>query len=118
MSIGRAADHLGVSVETLRYYEAQGLVEPERTTSGHRVYLQRALDALHVVCAMRAAGLSMAQVRALIAAKTDDPAAVRVAQARAALAAIDDELEARQHAIARARDLTRGWLAQLEGTGL
>lgn len=38
MKIGELAARSGVSVRSLRYYEQQGLLTPERTRAGHRVY--------------------------------------------------------------------------------
>lgn len=38
MSIGQAAKEPGVSIPTLRRWEAQGKIQPERTLSGHRRY--------------------------------------------------------------------------------
>ena len=39
ISTGRLAKAAGVNVETVRFYEREGLLpEPERTTSGHRRY--------------------------------------------------------------------------------
>lgn len=38
ISIGQAAERLGVSISTLRRWEAQGKLVAERTTSGHRRY--------------------------------------------------------------------------------
>ena len=38
VSIGQAAKELGVSIPTLRRWEAQGKIRPERTPSGHRRY--------------------------------------------------------------------------------
>ena len=38
VSIGQAAKELGVSIPTLRRWEAQGKIKPERTPSGHRRY--------------------------------------------------------------------------------
>ena len=36
--IGKAAEVLGVSIPTLRRWEAEGRISPERTSSGHRRY--------------------------------------------------------------------------------
>ncbi|RQR47407.1 MerR family transcriptional regulator [Burkholderia sp. Bp9140] len=62
LSASAAAARLGVSVKALRLYERHGLVAPERTPAGYRVYdpddLARAAD----VVALRALGLSLAQV--------------------------------------------------------
>ena len=38
ISIGRAADALGVSIGTLRRWEKEGKLVPERTAAGHRRY--------------------------------------------------------------------------------
>ncbi|RME53206.1 MAG: MerR family DNA-binding transcriptional regulator, partial [Deltaproteobacteria bacterium] len=38
VSIGKAAEELGVTVETLRRWEAAGKIEVERTPGGHRRY--------------------------------------------------------------------------------
>ncbi|MET3923228.1 MerR family transcriptional regulator [Arthrobacter sp. UYEF20] len=38
MRIGELARKTGVSVRSLRYYEQQDLLEPQRTSAGHRFY--------------------------------------------------------------------------------
>ncbi|MFJ6456207.1 MerR family DNA-binding transcriptional regulator [Paenarthrobacter sp. NPDC091669] len=38
MRIGELATKTSVSVRSLRYYEQQGLLKPQRTASGHRDY--------------------------------------------------------------------------------
>ncbi|MBQ9240737.1 MAG: helix-turn-helix domain-containing protein, partial [Duodenibacillus sp.] len=37
-SIGKASERLGVSISTLRRWEAQGRLVAERTKAGHRRY--------------------------------------------------------------------------------
>ncbi|MCD0442373.1 MerR family transcriptional regulator [Glycomyces sp. A-F 0318] len=44
MRIGELAAATGATVRALRYYEEQGLLRPERTASGQRVYAQDAVD--------------------------------------------------------------------------
>ncbi|TVU59258.1 MerR family DNA-binding transcriptional regulator [Paenarthrobacter nitroguajacolicus] len=39
MRIGELSTRTGVSVRSLRYYEQQLLVEPQRTSAGHRIYV-------------------------------------------------------------------------------
>ncbi|MBN3743953.1 MerR family transcriptional regulator [Burkholderia sp. Se-20373] len=66
LSASEAAMRLGVSVKALRLYERQGLVTPGRTAAGYRSYgpddLARAAD----VAALRALGLSLAQVASVL----------------------------------------------------
>lgn len=80
--IGAAAAHVGVTVEALRYYESEGLIDPARDAAGRRIFEQRDLDALHVMHTMREAGFSMAEVRALLEVKGDEAPQVRVTRAR------------------------------------
>jgi DNA-binding transcriptional MerR regulator len=44
MRIGELAEATGATVRAIRYYEEQGLLRPERTASGQRVYTQDAVD--------------------------------------------------------------------------
>ncbi len=50
----------GVSARTLRYYEDIGLLRPERTAAGYRVYRERDARQLAQVLAMKACGLPSA----------------------------------------------------------
>jgi DNA-binding transcriptional MerR regulator len=44
-SIQQVATRTGLSIDTLRYYERIGLIEPvKRASSGHRRYRQEDLD--------------------------------------------------------------------------
>ncbi|AXK61305.1 MerR family transcriptional regulator [Burkholderia sp. IDO3] len=66
LSASAAAARLGVSVKALRLYERHGLVAPQRTPAGYRMYgpddLARAAD----IVALRALGLSVAQVASVL----------------------------------------------------
>ena len=124
LAIGAVARHLGVSVEAVRYYEAEGLVDPARDDAGRRSFAQRDMDALHVVHTMREAGFSMADVRALIAVKSRaDPAVpdspdVLVSRARDQLKQLRAGIARRQAALRRSRRLIDRWLADLDSTGV
>lgn len=63
LSIGLAAVQLGVHPQTLREYERQGLVTPQRTPGGTRRYGVAELDRLRRVQRLTAEGLSLAGVR-------------------------------------------------------
>ncbi|RXV68628.1 MerR family transcriptional regulator [Burkholderia stabilis] len=66
LNASAAAARLGVSIKALRLYERHGLVTPERTPAGYRAYgpddLARAAD----IAALRALGLSLAQVASVL----------------------------------------------------
>src|SRR3989344_994083 len=46
LSIGEAAEYLGVSIDTLRRWEARGRIVPLRSPGGHRYFSKNDLDSL------------------------------------------------------------------------
>ena len=58
----QAARHLGISAKALRLYEQRGLVTPIRTAAGWRTYGPAELHRAAEIVALRALGLSLAQV--------------------------------------------------------
>ncbi|MEU9322451.1 MerR family transcriptional regulator [Streptomyces canus] len=70
MLIGELSRQTGVAHRLLRYYEEQGLLCPDRDTSGYRVY---APDAPYVVARIRgmlAAGLTTDAIREMLPCAT------------------------------------------------
>lgn len=67
LRIGELARRAGVTVRTLRHYEALGLLRPtSRTPGGGRVYGQADAMRLHAVLALKQFGCSLAEIRALL----------------------------------------------------
>lgn len=62
LSASEAAKRLGVSTKALRLYEQRGLVTPARTVSGYRTYGPDEMTRAAEIVALRALGLSLAQV--------------------------------------------------------
>jgi DNA-binding transcriptional MerR regulator len=60
--ISVAAELVGMGVQTLRLYEARGLLEPARTDGGTRRYSERDLQRLRRIGELLAAGLNLAGV--------------------------------------------------------
>jgi MerR family copper efflux transcriptional regulator len=70
--IGELAARAGMTVKTIRFYEqAEVLPEPARRPSGYRDYDAGALDRLRFVKAAQAAGLTLTEIRDVIAARED-----------------------------------------------
>lgn len=68
MRIGQLAAAVGVSTRTVRYYHQVGLLpEPERTTSGYRVYSLRDLVLLSHARRLVELGLELEEVRHVLA---------------------------------------------------
>lgn len=67
MRIGELATTTGVDVETIRYYERQGLLQaPERQLNGYRAYGKDQLERLAFIRHCRALDISLAEIRRLI----------------------------------------------------
>lgn len=73
MRIGELARATGTKVETIRYYEREGILPAaDRTDSNYRDYSGDHLAALAFVRRARELGFSMAQVRQLLALSDHD----------------------------------------------
>ncbi len=96
-----AADRTGLTLDTLRYYEREGLVGPvDRTVSGRRRYTENDLAWVALLTCLRDAGLGIADLRSftqLLRTDESEPAdRVEFLRRRR------DELLARQDATQRA----------------
>jgi Cd(II)/Pb(II)-responsive transcriptional regulator len=69
MQIKALSDATGVDIETIRYYERQGLLPaPARQANGYRVYGQPQLERLAFIRHCRALDMPLADVRQLLVA--------------------------------------------------
>jgi len=105
MKIGELATHAGCDVQTVRYYEREGLLDaPARDASGYRHYAARHLERLCFIRHCRSLDISLAEIRQLLA-YSDAPAQncrevnalidehiARVRQRRSALLALERQL--------------------------
>lgn len=82
-SPAETARRLGFSVKALRLYEAKGLVRPVRTGAGWRTYGPEQFARLHQIAALKALGLSLARIGALLAGRETGLDAVLAVQERA-----------------------------------
>ena len=73
MRIGDLASRSGLTVKTLRFYEQAGVLpEARRLSSGYRDYDDSATARLRFVKAAQAAGLTLGEIRQVIAVRDDD----------------------------------------------
>jgi DNA-binding transcriptional MerR regulator len=65
VTIGTAAEVTGLTADTLRYYERDGLMlrSVGRSSTGHRRYTARDLDWIRLVTRLRATGMPIRDVR-------------------------------------------------------
>ncbi len=67
MRIGDLAKQVGVTPDTIRYYEREGLLPPaERTPSGYRDYGPDAVNDLQFIKKAQALGLKLSDVREVL----------------------------------------------------
>ena len=67
MRIGELASQAGVDVQTVRYYEREGLLEaPARTGAGYRAYGPAHLERLNFVRHCRSLDMPLAEIKRLI----------------------------------------------------
>lgn len=75
MRISELAAESGVAVATIKYYLREGLLPPaERTSATQAAYDARHAERLRVIKALQAAGVSIADVRRVVAALDEPPA--------------------------------------------
>lgn len=75
-AIGEASRQSGVGIETIRYYEREGIVPAaERTASGRRAYGREAIARLRFVKRCRDHGFSIADSRVLMSLSTESDTA-------------------------------------------
>lgn len=64
--IGSAARESGVGIETIRYYEREGIVPPaDRAENGRRLYSDQDISRLKFVKKSRGLGFSIADIKSL-----------------------------------------------------
>jgi MerR family mercuric resistance operon transcriptional regulator len=91
-TIGRLAAEVGVSVETVRYYERRGLLDRPSGGDGMRVYPERALWRLRYLRIAQSWGFTLKEAAGLLGQAERTPSC---ASLRAAAAAKREELDRR-----------------------
>ena len=79
-TISELSREFAVTPRTIRFYEDQGLIAPERTDARQRVYSQRDRTRLKLTLRGKRLGLSLAEVRELVdmyESPADNPAQLR-----------------------------------------
>lgn len=72
VAIGEAAQRSGINIETIRFYEREGVIaHPPRTANGRRVYNEEAIAELTFIRRCRDLGFPLSDVRALLALSRD-----------------------------------------------
>lgn len=96
LTIGQAARAAGVSVETVRFYERQELIDrPDTPSAGYRRYDLAAINTIRFVKRAQDLGFTLREIKDLLTLHRDDCAGAR-ARAQAKLLAVEEKIRALQ----------------------
>ncbi len=105
LRIGRVADLAGVGVETIRFYEREGLVpQPPRRPSGYRQYPPDTVDRIRFIKRAKELGFTLREIRELLHLRTSSGGRCEDVRRRAESKVVEIEgkirdLEAMQRAL-------------------
>ena len=116
MKIGELAQTAGVGIDTVRYYERQGLLPaPARLASGYRVYDPADVARLRFVRRAKALGFTLVEIRDLLSLsgrREDDMSGLKAAASEKLL-----DVESKLSELTRVRDGLRSLVASCPGHG-
>lgn len=95
LTIGALAKRVGVAIDTIRYYEREGLLpEPVRRPSGYRTYNESSIAQLRFIRRAKGLGFTLEEIRDLLALSADRQRGVKAVKQRAQqrLAALDSRI--------------------------
>ena len=97
LTIGRVARAAGVAIDTIRYYEREGLLpEPERRLSGYRDYTPDAVTRLRFIRRAKELGFTLVEIRELLTLSADRERGVRGVKQRAEARLVEIERRIRE----------------------
>jgi Hg(II)-responsive transcriptional regulator len=106
LTIGKVARRAGVGVETVRFYEREGLVAaPARKKSGYRQYGEDVVTRLRFIRRAKELGFSLREIRELLALRLERGACSADVKKRAEAKIAD--IEAKIRDLQRTRDVLR-----------
>lgn len=71
LSIGKLAARTGLSVSAIRFYEAKGLITPERNSGGQRRFERADIRRLSFIMIMQQLGFSLKEIISIMASLPD-----------------------------------------------
>ena len=72
LSIGQVADRAGIGVETVRFYERQGLIqEPPRSGAGYREYPEATVSRIRFIKRAKELGFTLKEIKELLSLQLD-----------------------------------------------
>ncbi|MHC4045697.1 MerR family transcriptional regulator [Bradyrhizobium sp. 23AC] len=114
MKIGELSRRTGVSVRMLRYYEAEGLLAPQRTDSGYRDYGPEEEQTVRRIKMLGSAGMTLDTIQRLLpCVRNNDPAFTPCNELRRILAQQVSMIDERIETLSQSRTILAGYLASV-----
>lgn len=84
LRIGEVAERGGVNLQTIRYYEREGLLaEPSRLASGYRMFPETAVRRVRFIKRAQELGFSLAEIREVLSLREDTRVGAQAMRERA-----------------------------------
>lgn len=116
LTIGTVARKGGVSVETLRFYEREGLIPaPDRAANGYRLYASDAVARVRFIKRAQDVGFTHKDIKELLSLRADPRASCRDVRNRATRKLKD--IEAKMAVLERMRSVLAAWVEECPSRG-
>ena len=116
LTIGKLAREAGLGIDTVRFYERQGLVAPPpRTKSNYRVYPKDEVARLRFIKRAKALGFTLNEIKELLTLR-HDPHTTRADIKERTLAKIED-VDRKIHDLTRIKAALEHLAAECDGHG-
>ncbi len=116
LNIGKVARGGGVSVDTLRFYEREGLIAaPDRGANGYRRYPPDAIARVRFIKRAQDVGFTHKDIRELLSLRADPKASCRDVRARATQKLRD--IEAKMAVLERMKSVLSTWIEECPSRG-
>ena len=116
-TIGDLAQELGITTRTIRYYEERGLIKPQRTSGGQRIYTRKERGRLKLILRAKYAGFDLNEAQQVLDIYDTQPN--EIGERQQAIKLIDmttrrlDEIESKLSELTELRDLLADHLDDL-----
>lgn len=116
MKIGDLARRVGIPIDTVRYYERNGLLPPPaRRASGYRDYHEDDIPRLWFVLRAKKLGFTLIEIRELL--DLSDEVSGNTGDIKAVASAKLEQVEERMRELGRIRDALRSMVDACRGSG-
>lgn len=116
LKIGEVAERGAVNLQTIRYYEREGLLPaPPRRASGYRMFPESTVRRIRFIKRAQELGFTLAEIRELLALRVEKGR--KSSEVRALAEAKIADIETKIHSLSAMKNALTGLTAQCSGCG-